>query len=164
MPSRPRYLYWDASVFGSYVGAIQDRLPIIDALLEQVAADRHRLIITSAISIIEVAFASGHGQARRMPPEQEALIDELWNAPHIQLVDATPGLLYRARALMREAVDNGWSASPNDALHLATAIWAHETIGEVVEIHTYDNWARFQALTEGIPIGPPHVDQPQLPY
>lgn len=162
MPSRMQYLYWDASVFSSYVGAIADRLPVIDALLNQVAADTHRRIITSAISLLEVAFASGHGPGRRMPPAREAAIDELWRSPQIEVVDVTQGLLFRARDLMRTAVDNGWSLRPNDALHLSTAAWVHQAIGDVTEIHTYDDWTRFQALIGGIAIAAPNTIQPSL--
>lgn len=164
MPAKPQYLYWDASVFSSYVGGIADRLPIIDALFEQVVADRRRRIITSAISLMEVAFASGHGPGLRTSPAQEGRIDELWRSPHIEVVDVTRGLLLRARSFMRDAVDNGWSITPNDALHLVTAAWVHTTLGEVDEVHTYDNWSRFQLMVGDIPIGAPTIQQPRLPY
>lgn len=164
MPAKPQYLYWDASVFSSYVGRIADRLPIIDALFEQVVADRRRRIITSAISVMEVAFASGHGPGRRTSPEQEGRIDELWRSPHIEVVDVTHGLLLRARSFMRDAVDENWSISPNDALHLVTAAWVHATFGEVIAVHTYDNWSRFQPMIGGILIDAPNVQQPRLLY
>ena len=164
MPTRTDYVYWDTSVFSSYVGAIPDRLPIIDALFEQVANTSRTKIITSGISILEVAFASGHGPARRMPPEIEATIDEIWRSPNVEIVDVNSYLLYEARDLMRRTVDQGWSMGPNDALHLATAIWVNQTIGMVLKIHTYDNWTRFTAMVGGIPISEPHVTQPSLPF
>lgn len=167
MPTRKDYFYWDACVFSSYVGAIPERMPVIDAILEQIAKkDSQRQIITSNISIVEVAFASGHGHGRRMPPEIESRIDELWRSPLIEIAEVNSFLMFRARGLMRDAVDHGWSLKPNDAIHLATAQWVNDNIAPVPEFHTYDInlLAKMSVLIGGLLICEPRVDQLRLPF
>jgi hypothetical protein len=58
---------------------------------------------------------------------------------------------------------------PPDAIHLATAAWAHTSLGRIVEVNTYDtDWAKRAKSTEqyleALLICEPHVDQMALPF
>ena len=163
MASDRTYLYWDACVFSSYVGEHPDRADTILEVWEQVARQHPRkAIITSSLSILEVAFASGDGSGVR-DPERERQIDALWREPTIYVADASQDLMYLARGLMRAARDKGWSLKPADALHLATAQWINQKIGYVQEVHTYDDkWVKMSELVDGLKICEPYVAQPRL--
>ena len=59
MPKKPDNtvsLYWDACVFLSAINANEDRLPIIEAILDNCDAGNVK-IYTSYLSVTEVAFA-----------------------------------------------------------------------------------------------------------
>lgn len=164
MSIKEECVYWDACVFSSYHGAIPDRAPVLDAILAEVEKDRNRLILTSNISILEVAFGNGHGRGRPVTPEHAERIDALWRARHIKLVEIHRELLVEARDLMRRTVAEGLSGlTPNDALHLATAVWFDRNIGSVTEIHTYDGfWIDKMRTVVDLEICQPHANQPRL--
>ena len=94
MRSELTYIYWDSCVFLSYVSAIAERIEVLDALLDQIQHDRKRKLITSSISIAEVAFASGHGRPERRPSHIEDRIDELRDASFVELVEVCLGLAF----------------------------------------------------------------------
>jgi predicted nucleic acid-binding protein len=162
MRSELTYIYWDSCVFLSYVSAIAERIEVLDALLDQIQHDRRRKLITSSISIAEVAFASGHGRPERRPSHIEDRIDELWDASFVELVEVNRPILYRARTLMRDGLDQGLRLKPYDAVHLATASWINANIGPVDEIHTYDGDFRAFEKLIGIRIVEPYINQPPL--
>lgn len=165
MPTRFEYFYWDACVFSSYIGAIPDRQPVIEALLDKVSSSKRLRIITSSLSILEVVFASGHGAGRRLSSQVEQKIDSLWHSEHIEVVEAHSQLMFAARDLMRQVDGQGWSLKPQDALHLATAAWIHQYAGNLLEVHTYDGkWERYTSLLGGIVICEPHVEQLSLSF
>lgn len=165
MPTRAEFLYWDACVFSSYIGAIPDRQPTIEALLEKVYSSKRLRIITSSMSVLEVVFASGHGPGRRLSSQAETKIDEFWKSEFVEVVEAHRFLMFAARDLMRNVASQGWSLKSQDALHLATAAWVNQYAGDVVEVHTYDDqWARYSPLLGGLTICEPHVDQLRLPF
>ena len=57
MPPEPTRNYWDSCAFLSYINGVSDRLPTLDALLEESAdPDNEREIVTSTFTIAEVAF------------------------------------------------------------------------------------------------------------
>lgn len=162
MASKITYTYWDSCVFLSYVAKIPDRIEMLDAVLEEVREDRERKLIASAFAIAEVAFASGHGSPTRRPTDEEARIDELWEAPFIELVEVNRFILYQARTLMRDAVDQSLPLKPNDAVHLATAAWVNEHVGPVNEFQTYDKKLMNCNALISIPIREPTTLQPRL--
>jgi predicted nucleic acid-binding protein len=125
-------IYWDACVPLSYINGITDRLPDIEGLLRKSGADFQ--LITSVYSIIEVAFAAIEQEAKTADPEIEEKISNLWalGSP-IQTVEFYGLIAEKARKLMRDALSEGWSLKPGDALHLATA--DHLKVGA---FHTYD--------------------------
>ena len=91
-------------------------------------------IVTSVLSITEVAFAKIEQDQKALDPEVERKIDKLWQvgAP-IKIVEMYELIAVRAKHLMRTAVEKGWSLKPADAIHLATADQL-----KVAEFHTYD--------------------------
>ena len=76
MPNSGDTVYWDASVFLSYVNGEQERLPTIDALLEE-SRNGEFTIVTSTLSITEVAFAEMEKTQRALDPQVEQAIDAL---------------------------------------------------------------------------------------
>lgn len=158
-----RYIYWDSCVFLSYVSRIPERIAVLENILDEAQKKSDIKIISSALAIAEVVFASGHGPGRRMPAPQEELIDQLWKASFVELVEASPILFMEARQLMRQAADDGYSLKVLDAVHLATATWFDGQITPLDEVHTYDpKWAKFGAELN-LFICEPRLLQPPLP-
>lgn len=85
----PRY-YWDANVFLSYIHQVLERAPDIDALLDA-ARDRKVEIVTSTLSIVEVAFGAEEELGGNMSAEIESAIEKLWVSPSpVKMVDFSP--------------------------------------------------------------------------
>lgn len=130
----PARIYWDANILLSYLNAVPDRLAVIEELLRQARAEDIE-IVTSALSITEVAFAQGEKDVEQLDAQVEQNIDELW-APGspIATVEFYDLIAYGARSLVRQGIPQGWGLlKPIDAIHLATA--QHFAVSE---FHTYD--------------------------
>jgi predicted nucleic acid-binding protein len=151
-------VYWDADVFVSYVEDVPDRAPMIEGLLAQARAGE-TVIITSIISIAEVAYAGSERLRERLSSDSEERIDSLWavGSP-VSVVEVHPLIAQRARNLIRAGIPRGWTGlRAHDAIHLATAEHHH-----VNEIHTYEpKWLRYSEDL-GIPISEPRTDRPTL--
>jgi predicted nucleic acid-binding protein len=151
-------LYWDSNVFLSAINANSERLPVIEALLDD--CDHGDLEIhTSVLTIAEVAFAESEQRQRQLSEDIEAKIEKLWVSPSpIKLHEVSQHVANDAKALMRRAILKGWSLRPPDAIHLATA-----KRGEVHEFQTYDvaRLSKFSEIT-GYPIVQPRTDR--LPF
>lgn len=108
--------YWDSCVFLSYLEDFEDRASTIEAALDEVRRySRERRIVTSILSISEVSYLTGH-------PDDEALIDTLWNnTAIIGLIEIHEGIARAARGLVRSARRNSLALQGADAIHLATA-------------------------------------------
>ncbi len=136
MPERrtpPPLIYWDACNFLSYINKIPDRLPILDALLAEGRRGDIR-IVTSTLSLVEVAFGAVEQTAQALSPEVEEQIEMLWNDRDTVLLAEFHELVARdARVLMRDSLPHGWSLKPADAIHLATAKRM-----KVARFHTYE--------------------------
>lgn len=163
--TKSEYTYWDASVFLAYLNNEPGRADTIDALIDQVSRARTARLVTSALTIVEVVTAANSARPQRLTTTQDDRIDELLTAPFLRLVDTSLALYYDARRLMRAALDRGWSLKAKDAIHLATAAWLHQAISPLLAIHTYDDkWLRYSHLVGGLPITPPYLPQPPLPF
>ncbi|MGH7557373.1 MAG: hypothetical protein ACREMD_06290 [Gemmatimonadota bacterium] len=79
MPEVPRY-YWDSAVFLSYINATQDRVADIEGHLEQARQGKLELV-TSTVSMVEVAFAATEQAGRILEAEAEKAISALWLPP-----------------------------------------------------------------------------------
>jgi len=156
MPDDLQVIYWDANLFLSYLNAIPDRLPDLDALLDQ--SGQEFQIVTSTVSIVEVAFAATEQAAGALDPAIEQRIAALW-APEspIKLVEFSGLVAEMARDLVREAIGRGQRMKPMDAIHLATA----KTVAASA-FHTYDEHLYQYAELVGFPIAPPQAAAPKL--
>jgi predicted nucleic acid-binding protein len=152
MPDPPR-IYWDASVFLSYINREPTRLPDIEAYLDR--SSRAIQLVTSAISIVEVAFAKVEQDGGVLDAAIQERIDALWSASDspVRLIEFYPLLALEARALIRDSLARGLRIPrAADAIHLASARRVQAS-----EVHTYDtSWSRYQALL-GVTIGPPNA-------
>jgi len=159
MSDEPRRVCWDSCVFISYINEDADRLPTIQTLLEDANPDGGSVeIITSFVSIVEVAYALTEQQGKALDCETEGKIDKLWlpDSP-VRLVEVYRHIADEARRLIREAMLRDWSLKAADAIHLATAARM-----EAVEFHTYDgHLTKYEKIT-GLRIREPYTDKPRL--
>lgn len=159
MPSEVNRIYWDACVFLSYINEYAERLSVIDALLARSESnDDPTEIVTSTVSIVEVAFALSEKASSSLNEEVETKIDQLWSdRSAVKLVEFHEGIAIEARGLMRTALTQDWSLKPADAIHLATA--KHLA---VTEFHTYSrDLVKYKAMT-GYSICEPYTPQGSL--
>lgn len=155
-------LYWDANAFLSYINGDAGRLPTLDALLDRAAAG-DAAIYTSALSQVEVAFATTERLQRALDPQTEQRIDQLWADPKaITVVEYHIYIGREARSLIRNAMTEHRRLTPMDAIHLATALWLRQTGIPVAEFHTYDRDLIDYAAIDGVAICEPHIIQPNL--
>ncbi len=146
-------------MFLSYVDRQPGRLSDIDALLGQ--ARRGEIeIVTSTVSITEVAFGSVERDQNALLPEVQSRINGLWlpSSP-VQLAEVSQLVVEDARELMRDAISQGTKVSkPMDAIHLSTAIRLEADI-----LHTYDDGLQKIAARAGMRSIEPSPASPSLP-
>lgn len=153
--------YWDACVFLSYVNGIEDRCSHIRPMLQE-ASNKQIRIVTSVMSVTEVAYGKIEQDGKELDASTEKLIDGLWRFP-VNLVEYHRLIATDARALMRQTLLQGtsgdrWTLTPIDAIHLATARRIRAD-----EFHTYDaKLKKFESIT-GLRIKEPETAQLQLP-
>lgn len=161
MRGDPEYNYWDSSVFISYLNRDPSRIATIDEVIRLFRPLRNRFIVTSALTIAEVAKIVPADRHAMSPSEMDDLLEQLWTDPLVKTVDITEGILKLSRPLIRLKL------SLPDAIHLATAAWVNQELGTVVEVNTYDDaWssriAQAGKATRSIVVCEPHVEQ--LPF
>lgn len=155
------YIYCDSNIFLAYFKNESGRAELIEQLFEEVQKDDYRKIVTSAFSIIEVAYIADEGvksKSQKLRADTEEKLDTFWaDKSLIEIVDFQEVLARRARNLMRKATEDGFSSlKPPDALHLVSA----EMIG-AKKFFTYDDLSKFSTIL-GFDITEPFVDQPRL--
>ena len=156
MPSNALF-YWDAAVFLSYINGEDERLPVIDSLLESSRRGDVN-IITSSLSLVEVAFSEMEKQGRELDPAVERDIDALFHDREVVVIVEFHQIIAKeARRLMRRAITDGKSLKPPDAIHLATAIQQ-----EVTAVHTYDERLHGYRDITGLDIDFPTTPTPRL--
>jgi predicted nucleic acid-binding protein len=134
MAGKPPRYYWDACVFLSYVDGDEDRVADIEYFLRRAELSEIE-IVTSTLSIVEVAFAKSERESRRLAEDVETTIDELWRpGSGVILAEFYPLVATDARALIRTGATRGWSLKGPDAIHLATAARL-----KVAAVHSYDD-------------------------
>ena len=154
MASGRRRIYWDSDVWLSYINAYPERMPVLDALLNDSASTVGDIeIVTSTISQTEVAFALVEQNNSAPDISIEQKIDSLWgDTKAITLIEYHTVIAVEARSLIRMGLQYKWSLKPLDAIHLATAKWF-----DVTEFHTYDTRLTRYSSEVGFPILEPHV-------
>lgn len=129
----PRNLYWDSCVFLSWINAVPERVPMLETIFDE-ARRKDVVIYTSTVSMTEVAYAATEKDARKLDDAVERAIDELFgDRDVIRVVEYHELIAREARRKIRQAITNGWSLKPMDAIHLATA-----TRVSADELQTYD--------------------------
>lgn len=106
----------------------------IDALLGEARRGEVE-IVTSAVSITEVAFGSVERDQNALLPEVQAKINRLWlpSSP-VKLAEVSQLVVEDAREIMRDAIAQGKKvAKLMDAIHVSTARRLEADI-----LHTYD--------------------------
>lgn len=79
MPEQPPRIYWDACVFLSYVNEDAGRVNDIQTLLDE--AGRNEIeIVTSTVSMVEVAFGAAERKNSALSTDMEAKISRLWES------------------------------------------------------------------------------------
>jgi predicted nucleic acid-binding protein len=129
--SSPLRLYWDACIFLSYLNGEPGRAPAIEAVLDS-ASKGDVEIVTSTISITEVAFGAAEQQGQSLDPVIEKKIAAMWGPP-VKLVEFHAAIAARAVELARLAITKGWALKPMDSIHLSTAEQLRVSV-----FHTYD--------------------------
>ncbi len=160
MLSEPRLTYLDANVLLAYVSGEANRVEIVEQILSDAAEGKVGLV-TSTLSIVEVAYAAGEIAVDLRHAGDEA-IDALWEPTSpILLVEPSVAVMRRARGLLRQAKSDARSLKPADAVHLATAV---TTVG-VGALFTYERESsrRLWAELTGIVVEEPSVQEPRLP-
>jgi predicted nucleic acid-binding protein len=125
--------YWDACLFLDFINQRDPVWPLLEALLIRSRNRDGLRIVTSTISITEVA-AGGAGQLDKwdIAPESEAQIDALWDIRGpVDFVEFDRSVAFRARDVMRRTRGK---VKGMDAIHVASAISV-----EALELNTYDS-------------------------
>ena len=157
MPDGPRMIYWDSSVFLHYIEGSPQWMSILDSLLDEASKTGNLVIVTSTLSIVEVAYAKKEKSGRVLDPAVAAGMDALWaDRSAVQLVEFDQVIGRHARGLIRRSVETGRKLAPPDAIHLATA-----AIMGVSDCQTMDaSMMRWSDL--GFPVQEPWTPSPQL--
>lgn len=123
MSGEPLRDYWDSCIFLSFINATPGRIAMIDALIEErTKSDPPVEILTSVLSVVEVAFGEIERTQRALSQEVQDAIDELWSpGSPFQLIEMYPAIADDARDLVQQAMVMGRSLQAADAIHLATA-------------------------------------------
>lgn len=154
MPGSLKQVYWDSCVFLAYLIGEEGRVDVLETLLRDASNKREIQILTSTLSIVEVATAAS--DEGPMPEEE---IDALWRRdPGIELVELSQLIARDARSLIRQAKELNRSLRPPDSIHLATA----RRIG-AEEFHTYDAGLLRTATALGFTCSEPYVASQRLP-
>ena len=150
--------YWDANVFLSYLEGAANRSVILNDIVRE-AREEKRDIITSTLTITEVAFVAREKESGALDPRIEQALDNMFDDEQIvRLVEVDRPIARHAQRLIREALVTRRSLKPADAVHLATA---HRAQCDV--IHSYDRQLRSLSELIQIPAQIPTTDQPSLP-
>jgi predicted nucleic acid-binding protein len=157
MPNNPRLIYWDSCIFLLYIEGSPEWMPILDSLIDRASSTGDIAIVTSTLSIVEVAFAASEKAGGVLDDAIVTAIDDLWtDRSAIQVVEFDQVIAREARRLLRRSIELDKSLKPMDAIHLATAAIMH-----VSDRHTTDD--RLQSWNDlGFPVRDPWTETPQL--
>lgn len=143
-PDVPR-AYWDANNFIYWLNAAAGYAELLEGYLVRSAAGDLR-IVTSNVTIAEVAFSADEREARTLDLSvRSRILEVLLDPRRVEMIPFDNGIALNAQALVRAAMAAGTSLKPADAIHLATAVHAN-----VDELQTYDRQLRATADRLGV--------------
>ena len=155
VPDVPR-AYWDANNFIYWLNAAAGYAELLEDCLARSAAGELQ-IVTSNITIAEVAFSADEREARTLDPSiRSRILDLLLDPRRVELIPFDNTIALDAQSLVRAGMAAGASLKPADAIHLATALHVN-----VDELQTYDRQLRAAAdRLAVIATGEPRWDWP----
>jgi predicted nucleic acid-binding protein len=156
---KPKRSYWDSCVFLAWINGEEDRADVVSELLESARKDEIT-VVTSVLTITEVAYATAESESGILSTDVLRRIDALWDPPSpVKLAEFHRLIAVNARNLMRLAVPGGQRLKPPDAIHMSTAVRS-----QCEEILTYDpKWAAY-ADALSVKIGEPSSAVIPLPF
>ncbi len=160
MPDPRRRIYWDSCVFLHYLAGTAAYSGILESLLEQASRGDEIEILTSTLSITEVAFVAQEKAGGLLQGPGEAAIDDLWaDRSAVTLVEFDQFVARNGRDLLRQSAVASASLRSADAVQLATA----RTV-RAVEFHTTDGKliALASKLVLPFKVGLPTTTKPKL--
>lgn len=159
MPDSVPRIYWDACVFLSHLNGEEARTDVIEQIMDEAAKGKCE-ILTSSVSVVEVAFAKAEQDEEAPSEDLLAAIDAYWSpGSPVTIVEFHQLIAIDARNLVRGSrLAEGHRLTPLDAVHLASA----KRLG-AVDFHTYDGKLLARNGTMGFPIREPWTPEPRLP-
>lgn len=160
MPGSVPRVYWDTSCFLNLINRSADWFPTLESLYLDAANARTTDILTSVLTITEVAFAAIEKYGREFDHAKEAEIDALWDrTPGVTLGEFSQPIAREARRLRREEMLRDWrSVKTPDLIHLATAVRMNAE-----RVFTTDKRLHRYGELIGIPVQYPYSPQFVLP-
>lgn len=121
MPVRRPCFYWDSCIFIDYVQRNPDWIGILEDIVEE-SRNKDILIVTSTVTIAEVAFAESERPPGTLDPAKLAALNAMWDDRDIVLtIEFHRGIAEAARDIVRYGRHSGLKLRSIDAIHLATA-------------------------------------------
>lgn len=153
------YIYCDSCIFLAYFKAEPQRINTIEQLFEEVQTSPDRKLLTSVLTITEVSHVAEEKKQNLLISDWEDDLDEFWaDSSLLDFVEFHEPMARKARQLIRQALSNGYTLKPVDAIHLASAKYAG-----VTEYFTYDTRLVKFSASIGLDIREPYVSQFRLP-
>lgn len=116
--------YWDACLFLDYFDASPRGIAVVKPFVDE-ARRRGERILTSSLSLTEVAFTKLEAEAQQLDPVVEPALDALFfDSDLVQLIPFDEDIALLARRLVRQTVPQPSRLKPIDAIHLASARFA----------------------------------------
>ena len=160
MSGKPPRIYWDANCFLSFINQDPRWLPTLETLIDDARTAGTIEIVTSVLSIAEVAFAAAERLERALDAREEARIENLWRSRGIALVEVNERVARLAREIRRDDLVRGRTGGRRtpDILHLATA-----RLMAVQDMHTTEPDLHKYSNLWGFPVRGPYSTAPRLP-
>lgn len=153
------YVYCDSNVFLAYFNAEKHRIEVLEQLFEEIQKDSQRKIITSVISITEVAHVAEEKNKAKLNDEVYEALESFWgDSSLIEFIDLNELIARQSRDLIRQAIAAKYALTNKDAIHLTSA----KFVG-VSECFTYDHKLQKFSTMVGCRILEPYTNSPRLP-
>lgn len=152
------YLDAAAIMFLVDAGEYPERTTAVTEVFE--AAERGEIrLVTSMISVAEVAYADFEKKQKLLDPAIEKKIDKLWHpASPIRLIEVHETIIRKARSILRHAASKGVSmGGANDMIHVASALRE-----DAEYLFTYDKDIKKWNSHEGLIVCEPNTNMAKI--